>query len=371
MNNYVSRNSIVHRINPVIKVIAFLLVVILTFLKTDFLIQIFLLLIVFLCFVFSKLPYKIIKRVLITYVIMFLLLFLVNWITQKNPIAIPPDVLNNAKVLNGNFKVPKEYTLVGSIYGGKIVTDNSNQNFAFIFEYSKNSVVNNDTAKAIVEKWLVDNNLKDTFNNFGALRIANIGDRYFYSYFIHPYGISEFAWVSAFYISNKLLIVILASTILTSVSTTIELTYAFENLLKPLKLIRFPANELAMIISIALRFIPSLISESFRIMNAQASRGIDFKNGRFIDKATSLVSLIVPLFTVAFIKADDLANAMTARSYNPRYARSQFRTFSLHFNDILFFLFFIILITFGYYLTSRNFIFYPFNIANALVVAGI
>jgi energy-coupling factor transport system permease protein len=85
-----------------------------------------------------------------------------------------------------------------------------------------------------------------------------------------------------------------------------------------------------MTISIALRFVPSLLQESQRIMSAQASRGVDFNNGNFKDKMKSLVSLVVPMFSIAFHKADDLANAMEARAYNPRYARTRYRNYAVN-----------------------------------------
>jgi energy-coupling factor transport system permease protein len=85
-----------------------------------------------------------------------------------------------------------------------------------------------------------------------------------------------------------------------------------------------------MTISIALRFVPSLMIESQVIMKAQASRGVDFKNGNFKDKMKALVSLVVPMFSIAFHKADDLANAMEARAYNPRYARTRYRNYLIH-----------------------------------------
>jgi energy-coupling factor transport system permease protein len=88
-----------------------------------------------------------------------------------------------------------------------------------------------------------------------------------------------------------------------------------------------------MTISIALRFVPSLLDESQRILKAQASRGVDFTNGNIKDKAKSLVSLVVPMFSIAFLKADDLSNAMEARAYNPRYTRTRYRNYPIKVID--------------------------------------
>jgi len=88
-----------------------------------------------------------------------------------------------------------------------------------------------------------------------------------------------------------------------------------------------------MTISIAIRFVPSLLDESQTILKAQSSRGVDFANGNFKDKIKSIVSLVVPMFSVAFHKADDLANAMEARSYNPRYVRTRYRNYTVDWFD--------------------------------------
>ena len=88
-----------------------------------------------------------------------------------------------------------------------------------------------------------------------------------------------------------------------------------------------------MTIAIAIRFVPSLLDESQKIMKAQASRGVDFNNGNLKDKAKSLVSLVVPMFSIAFKKADDLASAMEARNYNPRYVRTRYRNYSVRYLD--------------------------------------
>ena len=130
---------------------------------------------------------------------------------------------------------------------------------------------------------------------------------------------------------------IISATILTNTTTSIELAYALEDILSPLKILRFPVVEASMMIAIALRFVPSLLSESQRILNAQSSRGVDFKNGAIKDKLKSMISLVVPLFNIAFLKSSELANAMEARSYNTRHARTRYRIFKLHFFDWVFF----------------------------------
>ena len=147
------------------------------------------------------------------------------------------------------------------------------------------------------------------------------------------YAISLRALVMSVFITQKIFVMILLAVILTSTSTSIELSYAIERLLVPFKLFKLPVNALAMTISVAIRFVPSLLLESQRILNAQAARGIDFKNGHAAERARALVSLVVPMVSIAFRNAADISNAMETRAYNPRYARTRYRAFAIHTRD--------------------------------------
>lgn len=128
---------------------------------------------------------------------------------------------------------------------------------------------------------------------------------------------------------------IIITTLLTATTRPMALTRAIEDLLLPLKLLFVPVHIIAMIISIALRFIPTLLEESQRIMKAQASRGVDFKNGNIKSKSKAIVTLIVPLFVSAFAKAEDLGNAMETRGYDPYEKRTKYRTYPIKFMDIV------------------------------------
>lgn len=137
------------------------------------------------------------------------------------------------------------------------------------------------------------------------------------------------------YIFIRLLLIITLTTIMTSTTKPLDLTLAIESLLNPLKKFHFPVHELAMMVSIALRFIPDLLEEAKRIMKAQASRGADFNEGSFMEKIRSIVSLIIPLFISAFQRAEDLANAMESRNYNPEATRTRYKTLSWNMKDTL------------------------------------
>ena len=131
----------------------------------------------------------------------------------------------------------------------------------------------------------------------------------------------------------RLALMISWTMILTSTTKPMDLTYALEWYMTPLKIIHFPAHEIAMTISIALRFIPTLLDETDRIKKAQESRGVDFKHGKISTRIKALTSLIVPLFISAFQRSEELADAMEARGYNPKAKRSHYHKMRFHVSD--------------------------------------
>ena len=147
----------------------------------------------------------------------------------------------------------------------------------------------------------------------------------------------------------RLVLMISLSMVLTATTKPLELTYALEWYLTPLKFIKFPAHEVAMTISIALRFIPTILGEVDRIMKAQSSRGVDFKHGKLSSRFKAIISLIIPLFISAFQRSEELADAMEARGYDPKQKRTRYRKLSFSLKDL--FAFFIIAILFGGLLT--------------------
>ena len=136
----------------------------------------------------------------------------------------------------------------------------------------------------------------------------------------------------------RLFLMITLTMILTATTKPLDLTYAFEWYLTPLKVIKFPAHEVAMTISIALRFIPTLLNEVDRIMKAQTSRGVDFKHGKFSTRIKAIVSLIIPLFISAFQKSEELADSMEARGYDPKAKRTRYHKMHWSFFDTVSFI---------------------------------
>lgn len=153
------------------------------------------------------------------------------------------------------------------------------------------------------------------------------------------------------FIVVRLAFMISITTILTVSTKPLELTYGLEYLFTPLKIIKFPAHEISMMISIALRFIPTLLEETQRIMKAQASRGVDLSDGKFKEKIIGIVSLIIPLFFSSFQRAEDLANAMEARGYDPSGKRTRYRQLKFTFRDLICFFVVLGLLAGAIYLT--------------------
>ncbi len=155
---------------------------------------------------------------------------------------------------------------------------------------------------------------------------------------VGPVQVYSDAVFNTLFVIVRLLLMISITTLLTATTNPLDLTLGIEWILKPLEVIHFPTHEVAMMVSIALRFIPTIIEETIRIMNAQKSRGVDFENGRLVEKISAILSLIVPLFSVAFERAYELADAMEARGYVPGAKRSRYHVLKFRFVDYLFIL---------------------------------
>ena len=123
----------------------------------------------------------------------------------------------------------------------------------------------------------------------------------------------------------RIILLIIGSSLLTYTTSPITLTDAIERLLSPLKKLKFPVHELAMMMSIALRFIPTLIEETDKIMSAQKARGAEIDSGSFMTRTKNMISILVPLFISAFRRADELATAMECRCYNGGEGRTRLR----------------------------------------------
>ena len=138
---------------------------------------------------------------------------------------------------------------------------------------------------------------------------------------------------NAVFLVLRIVMLVSATFLLTYTTSPIALTDGIESLLKPLKKIGFPAHELAMMMSIALRFIPTLIEETDKIMSAQKARGADFETGNLLQRAKALIPILVPLFVGAFRRADELATAMECRCYHGGEGRTKLKQLRYHAID--------------------------------------
>lgn len=135
------------------------------------------------------------------------------------------------------------------------------------------------------------------------------------------------------FISMRFLLLILLTSLLTLTTTPIEITDGIEYLLAPLKKIKFPVHELALMMSISLRFIPTLMQETDIIMKAQTARGVDFSSGPIKDRLKAIIPLLIPLFISSFKRAEELAIAMEARGYRGGEGRTKYRQLSWRLAD--------------------------------------
>mgnify|MGYP000958748343 CR=1 FL=1 len=140
---------------------------------------------------------------------------------------------------------------------------------------------------------------------------------------------------TAVFMSVRILCLIAGTSLLTYTTSPIALTDGIERLLSPLKKIKLPVHELAMMMTIALRFIPTLIEETDKIMSAQKARGADLESGGVMQRAKALLPILIPLFVSAFRRADELALAMECRCYHGGEGRTRMKQMKLHGRDLI------------------------------------
>lgn len=146
-------------------------------------------------------------------------------------------------------------------------------------------------------------------------------------------GISQ-----AIVVTCRFIIIIGMSTILSLTTNPLMIADAIESMLKPFERFKVPAHEIALILSIAMRFVPTILDETKTIMNAQRSRGVDFNNGSILKRVKAVIPILIPLFASAIRRADELANAMEARGYRGGDNRTKYRQLKWQFQDTLVFI---------------------------------
>ncbi len=152
---------------------------------------------------------------------------------------------------------------------------------------------------------------------------------------VWKFSLTEEGLFTALFMAVRIILLIVASSILTYTTVPTMLTDAIEKLLSPLKLFKIPVQSLAMMMTLALRFIPTLIEEIEKITNAQKARGADFENGKLMDRIKAIVPVIIPLFVSSFRRASDLAYAMSCRCYTGGNTRTRMKQMKFKIKDFI------------------------------------
>ena len=258
---YIRRNSPLHNFDARVKFICFILFLICVFIKKSFLVYFALCGFLFICFLWAKLPWRILGFLLKILLIMTFFLFLFNLLISN----IPPA---------------KDFAFA-------ILKENE------IFHWKS-------------------------------------------------FRLTYYAIIITLYYALRVTIVVWATIILVTTTRAVDLTNAIANILKPLRIIKFPNHIFAMIIVLTLRLVTTLVEEANSIMDAQASRGLDFYNGNIKVKIKALISLLIPLLISIFKRADEMALALEARGYNPYGKRTNYHRFVFRKSDYLLFTLFLI-----------------------------
>lgn len=148
-------------------------------------------------------------------------------------------------------------------------------------------------------------------------------------------AITQYGLTNGAFIFMRFVLIIFVSTLLTLTTQPLSLADAVESLLKPLWVLHVPVTELALVLQIALRFVPTLMDQTTKIMNAQRARGVDFGSGNLFQQMKAVVPLLIPLFVDSFGIAEDLATAMDARGYQGGDGRTKYRVLQYHRKDIV------------------------------------
>ena len=176
------------------------------------------------------------------------------------------------------------------------------------------------------------------FTTAFQLLFTSGGQQYFSWWIFH---ISDYGLAQAGLVFMRFILIIFFSTILTLTTTPLSLSDAVESLLKPLKVFKVPTHEIGLMLSLSLRFVPTLMDDTTQIMNAQKARGVDFGEGNLMHKVKSIIPILIPLFAMSFKRADALAIAMEARGYQGGDSRTKYRRLKWKWQDSLAILFMI------------------------------
>ena len=331
------RPLFLNRFNPTLKLICAILLIVLVFLPITVVGQLSIFILIIGLWISAKLPKRKLLAVVKTILVLFFFIFLINWLVAKSP---------NIKLCD-NFKLwgSSWSTLFDKQWVNRIIIDNKT------YYWTHGQVWGGKVAEILTS-------VKPS-GNFISIKIQ--GMTWYLSYSAPWYALSSQVLITSVSICIKLFGMLSAFSLLVNTTSTIQLTNAFEQFFWPLKWIKVPVVELSYIIATALRFVPTLFDEANRIINAQACRGLDFRNGRLIAKIKAVGSLFVPMFAASFAHADKLSDAIEARNFVPRARRTKYRYFPCRWSNWASFAILICLLALFIYLRVCRVIIYPFT----------
>ncbi len=298
-----------HKLNPALKVGASVFLLVMIFLPTSIIMQAILFIFIICMLASARLSKGSILAILKTCLVLFIVIFLISWLASKDPRVII-DLTNSRKIWGYDWNTLSAWGWVrfqpqlniywysGQIWGGWVGT-----------------LTNIQPTSGQYMKFIIN------------------GDPWFLPYNAPIYALSSHTLITNIFMIVKIFMMLSIFSLQVNTTTTLGLSYGIETILTPLKFIKVPTAQIGTVIAIAIKFIPNLLAEANAVSRAQACRGLDMKNARFFGKIKALLALIVPMFSIAFNQADQLADAMEARNYNPRLKRTRYRKYTLNWYD--------------------------------------
>lgn len=397
--------------HPLLKLIIFILSVFLVFSKLGIFLHFLLIGFTIIILFLSGCLKDLWRKLVVLFIGIYLFLFCINWIFNKNPgfwdndyltstysdFAIKFQNLFTQKPFsffgrgNNQNSVQQEGIKVGWFAGGEVLNSCcetvSDCNCTCKSSGGKNNIVsanNIEELKQLCKCTAEQATTNCCKNNGGCIKnrlegknykafyvTSKEGDKKVVVFFPKWYTLTALQFILAFNMANKLTMIIALSRALSHTTDLTSFTFAVGELIRPLAALKIPVKEITLIISLAIRFIPSLLLEAIRITKAQSSRGIDFKNGRFVDKMTAFLSLFIPLFIISMIKSRELANAMTSRAYLPKENRTRFKNYSLTKPQLVMFGGIIFYIIMCYYFVFGSYYFSPFKWVDPILLLSL
>lgn len=300
-----------HRLNPALKVGASIFLLVMIFLPTSIIMQAVLFIFIISMLASARLSKGSILAILKTCLVLFVIIFLISWLASKDPRVII-DLTNSRKLWGYDWEILREWGWIKDYsIGGSNIYWYSGQ----IWGGSVGTLTTTQPSSGQYMKFIIN------------------GVTCFLPYNAPIYALSSHTLITNIFMIVKIFMMLSIFSLQVNTTTTLGLSYGIETILTPLKFIKIPTAQIGTVIAIAIKFIPNLLAEANAVSRAQACRGLDMKNARFFSKIKALVALIVPMFSIAFNQADQLADAMEVRNYNPRLKRTRYRKYTLNWYD--------------------------------------